>query len=152
MIPHICHFFYTGRIFENQILHQKKRLKALKTLKMSLKMSNICIFSLNLEKFTPDRDFLHRLRLWCLWQIWGMRTASGNVWKKNTFFEEQVIYIYILKVFSNLKASGKGGKMRKYLTKTFVNENIVFIKSVTKSDRHKTQHDRVTNYMRIFFG
>ena len=43
-IPHICHFFYTGRIFENQILHPKKRLKAPKTLKMSLKKSNICIF------------------------------------------------------------------------------------------------------------
>ena len=23
-IPHICHFFYTDRIFENQILHPKK--------------------------------------------------------------------------------------------------------------------------------
>ena len=43
-IPHICHFFYTGRIFENQILHPKKRLKAPKALKMSLKKSNICIF------------------------------------------------------------------------------------------------------------
>ena len=28
LIPHICHFFYTERIFENQILHPKKRLKA----------------------------------------------------------------------------------------------------------------------------
>ena len=37
LIPHICHFFYTGRIFENQILYPKKRLKAPKTLKMSLK-------------------------------------------------------------------------------------------------------------------
>ena len=36
-IPHICHFFYTDRIFENQILHPKKRLKSPKTLKMSLK-------------------------------------------------------------------------------------------------------------------
>ena len=26
-IPHICHFFYTGRILENQNLHQKKRTK-----------------------------------------------------------------------------------------------------------------------------
>ena len=26
-IPHICYFFYTGRIFENQILHQKKTTK-----------------------------------------------------------------------------------------------------------------------------
>ena len=77
-IPHICHFFYTGRIFENQILHPKKRLKAPKTLKMSLKKSNICIFSLNLEKFTPDRKFLHRHRLWCLWQIWGMVCVAEN--------------------------------------------------------------------------
>ena len=58
--PHICHFFYTGRILENQILHPKKQLKAPKTLKMSLKKSNICVFSLNLEKFTPDTKFLHR--------------------------------------------------------------------------------------------
>ena len=43
-IPYICHFFYTDRIFENQILHPKKRLKAPKTLKMSLKKSYICIF------------------------------------------------------------------------------------------------------------
>ena len=42
-IPHICHFFYTGRIFENQIWPPKKRLKAPKTLKMSNK-SKICIF------------------------------------------------------------------------------------------------------------
>ena len=57
IIPHICHFFYTDRIFENQILHPKKRLKAPKTLKMSLKKSNICIFfhsiwkNLHLTKF-----------------------------------------------------------------------------------------------------
>merc|ERR1712163_107660 len=43
-IPYICHFFYTDRIFENQILHPKKRLKSPKTLKMSLKKSYICIF------------------------------------------------------------------------------------------------------------
>ena len=59
-IPHICHFFYTGRIFENQILHPKKRLNAPKTLKMSLKSQIYAFFSLNLEKFTPDRKFLHR--------------------------------------------------------------------------------------------
>ena len=27
IIPHICHFFYTDRIFKNQILHLKKRLR-----------------------------------------------------------------------------------------------------------------------------
>ena len=25
-IPHICHFFYTDRIFENQILHPKTKI------------------------------------------------------------------------------------------------------------------------------
>ena len=30
------------------------------------------LFSLNLEKFTPDRIFLHWHRLWCPWQIWCM--------------------------------------------------------------------------------
>ena len=44
VIPYICHFFYTDRIFENQILHPKQRLKSPKTLKMSLKKSYICIF------------------------------------------------------------------------------------------------------------
>ena len=44
VIPHICHFFYTGRIFENQILHPKKQLKTPKTLKISLKKSNVCSF------------------------------------------------------------------------------------------------------------
>ena len=29
-------------------------------------------FSLNLEKFTPERKFLHGHRPWCPWQIWGM--------------------------------------------------------------------------------
>ena len=52
-IPYICHFFYTGRIFENQILHPKRRLKAPKTLKMSLKKSNICIFFHSIWKNLP---------------------------------------------------------------------------------------------------
>ena len=44
LIPHICHFFYTDRIFENQILHPKKQLKAPKTLKMSLKVKYMHFF------------------------------------------------------------------------------------------------------------
>ena len=28
------------------------------------------------ENFTLDRKFLHRHRLWCLWQIWGMVLGS----------------------------------------------------------------------------
>ena len=75
-IPHICHFFYTDRIFENQILHPKKRLKAPKTLKMSLKKSNICSFSLNL--YTWQKIFTQTC-LWCLWQIKGMTTTWKQV-------------------------------------------------------------------------
>ena len=37
-------------------------------------------FAFNLEKFTPNRLFFHRHRLWCLWQIWGMQ-----VWGFGTF-------------------------------------------------------------------
>ena len=59
-IPHICHFSYTSRIFENQILHQKKWLRAPKTLKMSLKKSNICIFFTQSGKIYTCRKFLHR--------------------------------------------------------------------------------------------
>ena len=32
-IPHICHFFYTDRIFEDQILHPKKTTKGTKNTK-----------------------------------------------------------------------------------------------------------------------
>ena len=42
------------------------------TKNVSEKVKYMHFFSLNLEKFTPDRNFLHRHRLWCLWQIWGM--------------------------------------------------------------------------------
>ena len=56
-IPHICHFFYTGRIFENQILHPKKRQKTPKTLKMSLKSQIYAVFHSIWKKFTPDRIF-----------------------------------------------------------------------------------------------
>ena len=35
-------------------------------------------FSLNLEKITPDRNFLHWHRRWCWWQIWGMGENSDK--------------------------------------------------------------------------
>ena len=76
-IPHICHFFYTDRIFENQILHPKKRLKAPKTLKMSLKKSNICIFFTQSGKIYTWQKIFTQTCLWCLWQIWGMFPNSA---------------------------------------------------------------------------
>ena len=71
-IPHICHFFYTDRIFENQILHPKKRLKSPKTLKMSLKKSYICIFFTHSGKIYTWQKFFTQTCLRCLWQIKGM--------------------------------------------------------------------------------
>ena len=65
-IPHICHFFYTGRIFENQILHPKKRLKAPKTLKMSLKKSNIRSFFHSIWKKLHLTEIFTQTCLWCL--------------------------------------------------------------------------------------
>ena len=89
-IPYICHFFYTDRIFENQILHPKKRLKSPKTLKMSLKKSYICIFSLILEKFTPDRKTgmsLDDLVMYIVWRnkIHPFGGASMHLWYQKFF-------------------------------------------------------------------
>ena len=85
----ICHFFYTGRIFENQILHPKKQLKTPKTLKISLKKSNVCSF------FHPIWKNLH------LTENFYTGTACGagdkyEVWKilshmvQNLYFERQL--------------------------------------------------------------
>ena len=71
-IPYICHFFYTDRVFENQILHPKKRLKSPKTLKMSLKKSYICIFFTHSGKIYTWQKIFTQTCLWCLWQIKGM--------------------------------------------------------------------------------
>ena len=39
-------------------------------------MSNICIFSLNLEKIYTWQKIFTQTCLWCLWQIWGMERCS----------------------------------------------------------------------------
>ena len=85
-IPYICHFFYTDRIFENQILHPKKRLKSPKTLKMSLKKSYICIFFTHSGKIYTWQKIFTQTCLWCLWQIKGMvlnclviNSSGGNM-------------------------------------------------------------------------
>ena len=57
---------------KKQILYTKKRLKAPKTLKMSLKKSNICIFFTKSGKIYTWQNFFTQTCLWCLWQIWGM--------------------------------------------------------------------------------
>ena len=75
-IPHICHFFYTGRNFEYKYFtpanYKKTHPKIITNSRLAPKSVNDAIFAFNLENFTPDRIFLHRHRLWCLWQIWGM--------------------------------------------------------------------------------
>ena len=71
----------------------------------------------NLEKITPGRKNLHRHRLWCLWQIWGMHncdtlcciappqsTVSKQI-RKKTHFNKQLFpqrhFCYWLKIFTN---------------------------------------------------
>ena len=49
-------------------------------------------FAFNLEKITPGRKNLHRHRLWCLWQIWGM----GDPYRFRSFFGP--FYSYFSKV------------------------------------------------------
>ena len=48
-IPHICHFFYTGKIFGEKNLHQNLHSK------LPIYTVNCQIFALNLKKFTPAK-------------------------------------------------------------------------------------------------
>ena len=50
----------------------QKTTKGTKTLKMSLKKSNICIFFTQSGKIYTWQKFFTQTCLWCLWQIWGM--------------------------------------------------------------------------------
>ena len=59
-IPLICHFFYIGRIFKTKFYTQKNDYRHQKHYKCLWKSQKYAFFSLNLEKFTPHRKFLHR--------------------------------------------------------------------------------------------
>ena len=73
-IPQICHLFNTDKIFGFQILRPKTKNE---TPKIPI-ISTFCIFlAFYLEKFPAGRKFLHRHRLWRLWQIWGKMILSS---------------------------------------------------------------------------
>ena len=75
IIPDICHFFYTGKIFGEKNLHQNLHSK------LPTYTLNCQFFALNLKKFTPAKKNLHRRRPWRPWQIWGMSRLSSLVYK-----------------------------------------------------------------------
>ena len=57
-IPHICHFFYTGMIFESQYFTPKNYNKHPKITTNNPQKCKICIFLRSIWKFfTPDRIF-----------------------------------------------------------------------------------------------
>ena len=57
-IPDICHFFYTGKIFGEENLHQNLHSK------LPIYTVNCQFFALNLKKFTPGEKNLHGRRPW----------------------------------------------------------------------------------------
>ena len=58
---------FTQAGFSKTKFYTQKTTKGTKNTKnVSEKVKYMHFFSLNLEKFTPDRKFLHRHRLWCL--------------------------------------------------------------------------------------
>ena len=67
-IPHICHFFYTGRIFESQIFTPKLQQIPPKSVKYAVP-------SVQSQKKLHRTNFFHGHGPWCLWQIWGMHTT-----------------------------------------------------------------------------
>jgi len=97
-IPHICHFLYTGRIFENRILHPKTTNDT-ENLWNPLKKSNICSFflpNLKKKKFYTWQKFLHGHR-----QIWGIHKHPTSV---HGVFNE--VYTNILQVFMECLLQG----------------------------------------------
>ena len=56
-IPHICHFLYTGRIFENRILHPKTTNDTENLWNPLKKVKYMQFFFAQSRKFTPDRSF-----------------------------------------------------------------------------------------------
>ena len=75
LISHISHFFTHAKFLENKIytkIHSKLLCINVYYCVLHSKYTVNCqFFALNLWKITPGNFFLHRHRLWCLWQIWG---------------------------------------------------------------------------------
>ena len=68
-IPHICHFFYTGKIFGEENLHRNLH-------------SKLPIFRAKSVKIYTGQKKLHGRRPWRSWQIWGMIIIHHFPWKK----------------------------------------------------------------------
>ena len=86
-IPHICHFFYTGRIFENQILHQKKTTKGTKNTKnVSEKVKYMHFFhsiwkNLHLtEIFYTDMSVVSVTNMRYVVMMYLLRTVMSGCW------------------------------------------------------------------------
>ena len=86
-IPNICNFFDTGRIFESFIVHQKTTKDTANYLKIPLQKLKYAFLALNLE-------FLHRHRMWCLWQISGLATTSEIALEPGTKKSGNNIHFY----------------------------------------------------------
>ena len=68
--PHICHFFTRAKFLENKIYTEKR-------VNYDMLHSKLPIFRVKSVKVYTGQFFLHRHRLWCLWQIQGMERANG---------------------------------------------------------------------------
>ena len=81
-IPHICRFFTLAKFLENKIYTEKRQFFALNLYKTP-------IFRVKSVKIYTGHFFLHRHRLWCLWQIWGMdKTHKREHWLWTTSEEK----------------------------------------------------------------
>ena len=74
----VISFTQTG-YSKTKFLHPKKRLKAPKTLKMSLKKVKYMHFFTQSGKIDTWQKIFTQTCLWCLWQIWGMECSHTVV-------------------------------------------------------------------------
>ena len=111
-IPHICHFFYTGRILKTKFYTKKKQLKTPKTLKISLKKSNVCSFFPQSGKiYTWQKIFTHAPTVV---PVTNMRYAWRITWERNT---ARLLWFPVTSVLRFLK-------MAKHWTATWIGRRI----------------------------
>ena len=92
-IPHICHFFYTGKIFGKWNLHRNLHSKLpIYTVNCQFTQwianlhSKLTIFRVKSVKIYTGQKYFTRIYPWDPWQIWGMGNSCKVRESKQPFW------------------------------------------------------------------
>ena len=86
----ICHFFYTGKISENKIYTEKRVHKRCQLSNYYTEKYQFCVHSGKI--YTGQKNYLHRHRRWCRWQISGMFARVLSLLLKSFLRQKSIWY------------------------------------------------------------